>query len=238
MKHDKFVIFEGIDGSGKRTLAEIFANELAKRGHAILDLVDWCRKEHCIPNIDDVKQHIILSSEPTFASVGRAVREELIRKGQGYDAVSISHGYALDRIILYKKLLLPALAAGKFVVQERGVPSSMVYQPLQKNPLSLEEIISIPGNKLTIDNAPGHIVIAKVPAKTCIDRLNARVGKDDNAIFEKINFLTRAAERYESDWFKKFWEDRGTKIHYFDASLPIEQAKAGAARLANELFPV
>ncbi len=237
MANDKFVIFEGIDGSGKRTLAEAFANELAKRGHRVFDLTEWCQREHRIPDADEIKDNIILSGEPTFASVGRAVRDELIRKGQGYDAVSISHGYALDRMILYKKLILPALVAGKYVVQERGVPSSMVYQPLQKNPLSLDEIIAIPGNKFTIDNAPAHIVIAKVPAKTCMDRLNARVGKDDNAIFEKESFLSKAAERYESDWFKKFWEERGTKVHYFDASVSIKEAKAAAARLANEIFP-
>ena len=238
MINGKFVIFEGIDGSGKRTLAEAFANELAKRGHTIFDLMNWCKKEKRLPYAEEVSDQIIMSGEPTFASVGLAIREDLIKKGQNYDAVSIAHGYALDRMILYKRLILPALAAGKYVIQERGVPSSMVYQPIQKDPLSLEDIIAIPGNEFAIANAPGHIVIAKVSAKICMERLGARTGKNDNAIFEKESFLTKAAERYGSAWFKKFWEDRGTQVHYFDAAQPLEAAKLAAAKLADKIFPV
>jgi dTMP kinase len=237
MTYDKFVIFEGIDGSGKRTLAKVFADILKERGHSVLDLVDLWRRTNHIPLAERIEEDVIISAEPTFAGVGLAVRNDLIRKGQGYDALSISHGYALDRMILYKRLILPALAAGKFVLQERGVPSSLVYQPIQNNPLSLEEVMNIPGNKFTIENAPGHLVIAKVSAKTAMGRLGSRVGKDDNAIFEKESFLAKAEERYGSDWFKKFWEERGTKVRYLDAERPLETVKSDAIRLANEIFP-
>jgi dTMP kinase len=237
MMSDKFVIFEGIDGSGKRTLAKIFAGVLQERGRTVFDLVDLWRRTNHIPLAEKIKEDVLISAEPTFAGVGLAVRNDLIRKGEGYDAVSIAHGYALDRMILYKRLLLPSLAAGKYVLQERGVPSSLVYQPIQKNPLSLSEVANIPGNKFTIENAPGHIIIAKVSARTGMSRLGARVGKDDNAIFEKESFLAKAAERYESDWFRKFWEERGTQIHYFNAEQSLESAKTEATLLARQIFP-
>jgi len=238
MSNDKFVIFEGIDGSGKRTLAYAFANELAARGMNIFNLVHWCTKEKRIPLAEQISDDILMTTEPTWAWIGIAIREELIRKGQEHDAFSIAHGYALDRMILYKRLIIPALAAGKYIIQERGVPSSLVYQPIQKNPMTVDEVSAIPGNKIAIDNAPGHIVIAKISAKTAMARLGGRTGKDDNAIFEKEDFLTRAAERYESAWFKDFWESRGTKVHYFDAEQPLESAKIAAAKLANEIFPL
>jgi thymidylate kinase len=238
MANDKFVIFEGIDGSGKRTLANAFANELTNRGKSVFNLVHWCAKEKRIPLAEEVSEDILMTTEPTWAWIGIAIRQELIRKGQEHDAMSIAHGYALDRMILYKRLIIPALAAGKFVIQERGVPSSLVYQPLQKNPMSVDEVSAIPGNKIAILNAPGHIVVAKLSAKTAMTRLGARTGKDDNAIFEKEDFLARAAERYESDWFKNFWETRGTQVHYINCERPINETCASAVELAKEIFPV
>jgi thymidylate kinase len=235
--HEKFVIFEGIDGSGKRTLAQAFANELATREMDVFNLVHHCAKEKHIPTAEQISAQILMTTEPTWAWIGIAIREELIKKGQEHDALSIAHGYALDRMILYKRLVVPSLAAGKYVIQERGVPSSLVYQPIQKNPMTIEEVCAIPGNQIAILNAPGHIVVAKVSAKTAMTRLGARTEKNDNAIFEKESFLAKAAERYESEWFRNFWESRGTKVHYFDAAQPIETAKAAAAQLANEIFP-
>lgn len=237
MRHDKLVIFEGIDGSGKRTLANAFAQELAARGLKLFNLVHWCAKEKRIPLAEEVNEDVLMTTEPTWAWIGIAIRQELIRKGQEHDALSIAHGYALDRMILYKRLIIPALAAGKFVIQERGVPSSLVYQPLQKNPMSADEVGAIPGNKIAIENTPGHIVVAKLSAKTAMNRLGARTGKDDNAIFEKEDFLARAAERYESDWFKNFWESRGAQVHYIDCERTVAETTAAAAVLAKKLFP-
>lgn len=237
MKHDRFIMFEGIDGSGKRTLANAFANELASRGLGVFNLVHWCTKEKRIPLAEEVPEEILMTTEPTWAWIGIAIRQELIRKGQEHDSFSIAHGYALDRMILYKRLVIPALNAGKFVIQERGVPSSLVYQPLQKNPMSVEEVGAIPGNKIAIDNAPGHLVIARISAKTAMSRLGGRTGKDDNAIFEKEDFLARAAREYEAEWFKKMWADRGTQIHYIDCERGIKETTADAAALAQIIFP-
>jgi len=234
--YPQFIMFEGIDGSGKRTLAYAFANELASRGLGIFNLVHWCTKEKRIPLVEEVPEEILMTTEPTWAWIGIAIRQELIRKGQEHDAFSIAHGYALDRMILYKRLVIPALLSGKFVIQERGVPSSLVYQPLQKNPMSIEEVGAIPGNKIAIENAPGHLVIAKLSAKTAMARLGGRTGKDDNAIFEKEDFLARAAREYESDWFKNMWTERGTQLHYIDCDRSIKETTADAAALANKIF--
>lgn len=234
--YPNFIMFEGIDGSGKRTLANAFANELASRGLGVFNLVHWCTKEKRLPLSEEVAEDILMTTEPTWAWIGIAIRQELIRKGQEHDAFSIAHGYALDRMILYKRLVVPALEAGKFVIQERGVPSSLVYQPLQKNPMSVEEVSAIPGNKIAIENAPGHLVIAKLSAKTAMARLGGRTGKDDNAIFEKEDFLARAAAEYEADWFKKMWTERGTQLHYIDCERPIEETTAAAVALARKIF--
>ena len=110
--YPNFIMFEGIDGSGKRTLANAFANELASRGLGVFNLVHWCTKEKRLPLSEEVAEDILMTTEPTWAWIGIAIRQELIRKGQEHDAFSIAHGYALDRMILYKRLVVPALEAG------------------------------------------------------------------------------------------------------------------------------
>jgi Thymidylate kinase. len=114
----------------------------------------------------------------------------------------------------------------------------MTYQPIMKNGVPLEELLDLYGNKLAFEHAPGQLVIAKCSAKTAIARLVSRYGKNDDAIFEKEDFLTKLAERYESAWFRGIWERQGTKIRIINAEQPLEAVKADIAQLAEEIFPV
>jgi thymidylate kinase len=70
-----------------------------------------------------------------------------------------------------------------------------------------------------------------------MERIAAREDKKDDAIFEKEAFLNKAAERYESDWFRELWEKQGSIVHYLNADQPLEAAKTEARRLAEEIFP-
>jgi thymidylate kinase len=68
--------------------------------------------------------------------------------------MTTAHAFALDRQILYNKFILPALKAGKTIIQERGVVSSLVYQPIQMENLTLRDLLNIDGNNIAIRNAP------------------------------------------------------------------------------------
>ena len=235
--HEKFVIFDGIDGSGKTTLAEAFVQTLASRGKTIFHLAQTCKTSGEIPLPWPPSNEIIFSSEPTRAWIGAAIRNELIRNGTDYRGSDVAAAFALDRLILYTRFLIPMLERGAIVVQDRGVSSSIAYQPIMEKAVTLDELLAFPGNALALEHAPKHMVIARCSAKTAIARISARSDKKDDAIFEREDFLTRLAERYGSEWFKKLWEDRGTTVHYIDAEQSLEAVKAEAARLANEIFP-
>jgi thymidylate kinase len=235
--YPNFVLFEGLDGSGKTTLARAFTGVLAGRGFKVFDIAAHGKSAGEIPLPWKPEKDLIFSAEPTHSWVGAAIRRELIRNGTGYDGKIVAEAYSLDRYILYRRFLLPMLQAGALVVSDRNAATSMIYQPIMENPMPLEEVLMLPGNRQALEHAPGHLIIAKVPAKVCISRINARADKKDDAVFEKEAFLAKAAERYESNWFRELWEKQGTEVHYLDASQPLETAKAEAARLANEIFP-
>ena len=235
--YPNFIMFEGIDGSGKTTLARFFAELLARRGKTIFDLPENSKKTGEIPLPWKLGNEVIFTGEPTQTWIGAAIRNEFIRKGTAYNAASVAQAFSLDRLLLYSRFLIPMLKTGALIVQDRGLPSSMTYQPIMKNGVPLEDLLGMHGNELALEYAPGQLVIAKCSAKTAIARLAARSGKTDDAIFEKKDFLEKLSERYSSGWFRRIWEERGTKIRMIDAEQPLEKVKADIAHLAEEIFP-
>lgn len=229
-----FIVVGGIDGCGKGTIIKTWANDLALQGKKIFDLREFTKKNRDFPEYDDIKNFdAILSNEMTYAWIGAALREEIIKdNGRDYSALSIAQAFALDREILYKRVIIPAMRDKKIILQERAFETSIVYQPLQDNSITAEEILEIPGNKFALKHKPDIIVIPRLSVETAIKRLAARSEKQDNAIFEKLDFLKKAADRYYSLWFREFFEKLGVKILYIDT----EQDIVGTILDAKKLF--
>jgi len=225
---------DGLDGSGKGTVINALMNHLEKEGKKIIDLKEYCEKHNDFPEYEDIQDYeVIISREPTYSNVGMAIRHEMIRDNKRkYSGLSTAHAFALDREILYKKVLVPALEKGKIVIQDRGVISSIVYQPIQLEKISLRDIINIPGNRLAIKYAPSLLVITKVDPQVVIQRLRER-DKKDHAIFEKLVFQRQISNRYESDWLKRLFEGRGSKVVYLDTNYPkkVEDTEKAAVAI-------
>ncbi|MEA3272368.1 MAG: hypothetical protein U9P90_01720 [Patescibacteria group bacterium] len=232
------IIIEGIDCCGKGTIVETWTSMLIKEGKQVFDLRTFEKDEKRLPEYEEIQNFdVLLSAEPTFAWVGEAIREEIIRSNaQKYSALSTAHAYALDREILHRRVLIPARQGGKIILQERSVAASMVYQPIQGNSVSLEEVLAIPGNKLACENPPNYLVIPKLKPETAIQRLAERKGKQDDAIFEKLDFLRKSAEEFYSDWFKKFWKDLGTKVVYLNTEGTLEETKRQAKKFLEKVL--
>ncbi len=216
------MMIDGVDGSGKGTVTTALRRYEEKKGKRVLDLREYWKEHNNIPEIEEVKEHdIFVSYEPTSSMIGKVIREELIRKNKQrkYSGLSTAQAFALDREILYKKFLVPAMQAGKTIFQERGVISSLVYQPIQLEQISLMDIMKLPGNSFAIKNAPSLLIIIDLDPDIALKRLKERK-KQDNAIFEEILFLRRIAARYKSDWIQKVFEKGGTKIVYLNTNPP------------------
>lgn len=213
-------MIDGIDGSGKGTLVDALAGWAKKKGFKILDLREYGKKYHSLPEPVELKTYqVIVSAEPTFSLIGRAIREEIVRHNQReYSALSTAQAFALDRYILYKRVIIPALEQGKYVFQERGVTTSICYQPIQAEPLSLKKIMELEGNQLTLKYKPDLLVITLLKPETAMARLAKRDGKKDGAIFEKLAFLKKAQKRFTAIWFRKMFEKKGAKVYYINTS--------------------
>ncbi len=233
-----YIMVDGLDGSGKGTVVSAFKEFFEKEGKKIFDLREYWKENNDIPEIDEVmKYDVICSAEPTFSMVGKVIREEMIRtNNRSYSGMSTAQAFALDREILYKKLLLPAKKEGKIIIQERGITTSLVYQPVQNEKIQLKEIINIPGNKLAIKNSPDALIIVNVEPEVAIERLALREKKDD-AIFENLVFQRKVQRRFESDWMKKLFSHYDCKVIYLDTNPPltVEDTKNKVVEICGEL---
>lgn len=221
-------MIDGIDGSGKGTLIQSLVLQVWRENpnRRILDLRSYGKEFHSLPQPSQLKNHdIIVSSEPTFSLIGRAIRDEIIRHNRReYSALATAQAFALDRYILYKRIIIPALEQGKFIFQERGVTTSVCYQPIQKEPLPLEKVLELEGNQLTLRYRPDLLLLTKLKPELSVRRINARSNKNDEAIFEHLSFLKTAQERFESPWFRKLFEEKGSQVSYIDTSGTKEES--------------
>jgi len=236
----KLILIEGIDGSGKGVVIDTFKELIEKENLKTFNLKHFIREEKKFPEFEKIKDYdIILSAEPTYGWIGQAIRDELIKNNKRkYSALSVAHAYSLDRKILYKRLLIPALQSGKIIIQDRSVVSSIAYQPLQaqmqEEDLPLETVLDMPGNKLAVeDYPPSLIIITTLSPETAIQRLTNR-DKQDDCIFERLEFQRKLQERYNSTWLRSLFEKHGTKVVYLDTNSSIEETKEQVIKIWNE----
>lgn len=237
-KKGALVIVDGLDGSGKGTIVYYLGIWARRHKLKVLDLRQYGHQYHSLPDPADLEKYdVILSAEPTYSLIGRAIREELIKDNKrDYSAHATAQAFALDRYILYQRIIIPALKRGMIIFQERGVTTSIAYQPLQAEPIYLPEILSYEGNKLALKYRPDLLIITKLPAQLVINRLNNRLAKRDDAIFENLPFLKKAARYFNSAWFRKIFEKEGSQVVYVDASKDIEHGVNQALKYWKEFL--
>jgi dTMP kinase len=112
--HAFFLVFEGIDGSGKSTQARLLFNHF-KKGTAFL------------------------FKEPTTGPTGKLIRELSLQNPQNRDAQIELDLFIEDRIWDLRENILPALKKG-WVILDRYILSNVAYQgALGKNPQEILE---------------------------------------------------------------------------------------------------
>ncbi|KIG11838.1 Thymidylate kinase [Enhygromyxa salina] len=107
----RFLVFEGIDGSGTTTQQAIVAKRLRARGHRVHE-----------------------TREPSEGQIGELARALLaVVPGQPrtVNAAALALLFAADRLEHLTREVEPALARGEIVLCDRYVISSWVYQSLE-----------------------------------------------------------------------------------------------------------
>ncbi len=232
-----FIMIDGVDGSGKTTIVRCWREMFEARGERLFDAVAFEKRTGRIPTLADAgNARIIISGEPTYAGVGKILRDTMLRNGAPFTARQITEAFAEQRRELYEALIIPALALGVHIVQDRGISTSLAYQPTMSSEVTESFVTTLPGNILALEHRPDTLVLCAIPPDTALARLAGRAEKNDDAIFEKRDYVIRLVERFNAPSWKKFLEDRGTKIISFNADQPLALAIRDAQRLLADLL--
>lgn len=164
-----FFVFEGIDGSGKRTQARLLADHLIKKG-----------------------RRVVLTEEPTKELFTGYFTRILLRSKDTPDPKTVALMMAADRNEHVKKVIEPALRAGEIVISERYFWSSFVYQVLQGVEEGFVHYINRDFPR------PDITILVDVPAEVALERVTARAHGNDGLIqqFERLEFLRQVREKY------------------------------------------
>jgi dTMP kinase len=235
MNKNCFIMIDGIDGSGKDTIANIWKEKLTAEGNAIFDVRDYWKEKGTYPDFNELKSYdFIFTAEPTYVGVGKVIRDEFIKNGTHYPNLAIAHAYALDRIVHYEKIVIPALQDGKCVIMVRGVSTSLCYQALSGE-LSLSTLAALPGNTVALENRPDHLILLSITPEQALSRLPGRF-KNDNAIFEKQDFLEKATAFFNSKPYQDLFTSRGTQIQQLPSHEDPATMKERALKLLTTLL--
>jgi len=210
-----FIVFEGLDGSGESTQADLLSKALAKEFGG---------------------RHVWLTKEPSESSVGGTIRDSL----QGIYRLSptaLQFMFVADRFIHLTKEgsgIIPRLERGDVVVDDRYHFSTMAFGSLpddlddeiwQNVRLdSYDELLVILNHRFDLV-WPDLTFILKVSSKICAQRIAESRGHIE--LFEEERKLSAVWRAYES----LYRRHKGDGIHLIDGERPIEE-------IAGEIFAV
>lgn len=252
-RREHFIVIDGLDGIGKGEIIRALDSYEQKLGRTVLDTIAFSRANRKgLPELKDfwnppnTYYNTIITAEPTYSGIGQVIREEIIsRNNREYTTEDEIEAYSLDRLIQMKKTVIPALINGVRVIQSRCMAATLAYQSLraEEEGRSPEEerqkILQKHGSINQLDYAPSLLII---PTIKDVDELIRRIEtrkereKNDNAIFESLEFQRKLKPLYESSWLKEIFEARGTEVKYLDAGISVESSRTQAIEIYQDFL--
>ncbi len=165
-----FVVIEGIDGSGKTTVAKKLAEELSKLG-----------------------RKVYLTYEPTDTKYGKIVKE-CVDFG---DPFLITLAFALDRA-LHTHEIRKKISEGYDVICDRYFYSTLAYEgAMLSEKMELEEALNwIEEIHKYIVIKPDYVFLLDVEPHTGLGRIESRKSSSMIKFFEKERFLEKVRDIY------------------------------------------
>ena len=162
----KFIVFEGIDGSGKSAQLSLLKNSLKQKGY-----------------------NIITTRDPGGTRIGGALRNILLNPVfDEFDPYAEALVYAASRAQLINQAIIPAVESGKIVLCDRFIESSIAYQGYGRG-IDLEYIYSI-NKQSTSKIQPELVFIFDIDYDTAIKRMSKRmfdrIENEPEEFFNKI----------------------------------------------------
>ena len=163
-----FLVLEGIEGSGKTTLAESLAGKLESAGH-----------------------RVALTREPGGTTLGERIRDILLHSGGDISPWAELFLFLAARREHTYRVIRPALAEGRVVISDRYYLSSFAYQGYGRGlPL---KILSRLNKFATGGLVPDLTIIADLPVRAAFARLGVERDRFEK---EAAEFHERVRQGY------------------------------------------
>lgn len=191
-----FITFEGIDGVGKSTQANLLEEYLRSFGH-----------------------DVVRTLEPGGTELGQEIRQLLLHRKGHVAARAEALLFAADRAHHVETKIKPALAAGSFVISDRYFDSSVAYQGAGRE-LSMDEVRHI-NVWATGGLLPNLTILLDLDAAAARSRRQATGTSEDRIEQAKLEFFeaTRMA-------FLKLAQAEPERFLVIDANQSIQQMQA------------
>lgn len=141
----KFIVFEGLDGSGQTTQAVLLAEFLRSKG-----------------------KEVVLTKEPTHDSKAGTQIRRILANELACEPEELQKLFALDRGEHVEQVIIPALAQGKVVISDRYFFSSFAYG--MADGLDLEWLIQLNSEFLL----PDVTFLLRASPAVCMQRIDMR----------------------------------------------------------------
>lgn len=199
-----FITFEGPDGAGKSTIINMVAQEL---------------------------KDALLTREPGGIDIAEQIRNVILdKKNTAMDPRTEALLYAAARRQHLIEKVKPALEAGKIVLCDRFIDSSLAYQGHARG-LGIDEVFTI--NQFAIEKMmPDLTLYFDIEPELGLQRINKNKGREVNRLdLEDIEFHHKVREGYQlvmerfPERFVKI-DASGTLEEVFTATMQVLKQKA------------
>lgn len=168
-----FIVIEGPDGSGKSTMAKKIGEYFSAKG-----------------------RQIEFTREPGGTNISEKVRELILDKNNiEMDYRTEALLYAAARAQLVSQKIIPWLNAGKIVISERYVYSSLVYQGIGRN-LGIDEVKKI-NDFGTAGLEPDMVLFFDIDPKKALER-KLNIDGGDRLENENLSFHEAVYKGYKT----------------------------------------
>ncbi|MFD3004315.1 dTMP kinase [Thermus tengchongensis] len=194
-----FLTLEGLDGSGKTTQAQLLARFLEGKGIRVR-----------------------LTREPGGGLKG--VRDLLLKEDLSPEAEYLL--FSADRAEHVRKVILPALEEGFWVISDRYLDSSLAYQGYGRG-LPLPWLLEV-ARRATLDLKPHLTFLLDLPPEEAL----RRVATPDRLERTGLEFFRQVREGY-----LRLAEAEPQRFRVVDATRPVAEVQAAIQSSISKLFP-
>ncbi len=190
MMQGLFITFEGPDGCGKTTQMKLLAEYLEKKG-----------------------EEVVLTREPGGKGLGEKVREILLNYDGEVSDRCESFLFLADRAQNIDIIVNPAVKAGKIVLCDRHIDSTVAYQGYGRG-LDIERINML-NNLATNGKKPDLTFVFDVDVETSMKRVGKEKDRMESA---GVEFHNRVRQGY-----LELAKQEPNRIKVIDATKSIEE---------------